>query len=340
MKNKKIFITGATGFIGSYITRYLTEQEYKQIFCLVRVNSDRSLLEDAIPSINWLTGDLQDFVLLDEYISTMDIVIHAAALVSFDPNDKKMLEEINVQGTATLVNLSLAHKIEKFIYISSISSLGRTDAGNEIDERSSWKDSPDNSNYAISKYKGELEVWRGMEEGLNACILNPGIVLGAGKWGKSSTRLFDYIYNGGRFISQGINSFVDVRDVAIICEKALTLDIRHDRFILSAENSSYKDIFQKIALNLNKSIPNIQIPFWMGGIIWRMFKIWAAYSGSKPLITKETYRTSNRSYYYVNRKSVKLFKHKYIPIDKTIQETSEILLESSKSNRDFGILSF
>jgi nucleoside-diphosphate-sugar epimerase len=340
MKNKNIFVTGATGFIGSYIVRYLVEQGYKHIFCLRRTDSDLSLLGEAGESVQWFVSDLRDIIMIDEWMADMDIIIHAAAIVSFDPKDRKLLDEINAKCTANLVNLALVHQIEKFIYISSISSLGRTESNVEIDENASWKDSDHNSAYAVSKYNGELEVWRGMEEGLSASVLNPGIVLGAGRWGESSTKLFKYVFKGGKFVSSGVNSFVDVRDVAFLTEKALHLPNKHDRFIVSSENLSYREIFQSIARNLDKPVPKLEIPDWVGELVWRVLKFWSFISGKKPLITKETFRTSRQSYLYKNDKSKQAFNHHYIPIEQTIKETSKCFMEANARGQNFGRLDF
>lgn len=340
MKSKKVFITGTTGFIGSYITRYLLKQGYKELYCLKRPDSDIHHLGEIQSKVNWIEGDLSDIVLLDEIISKMDFIIHAAAVVSFNPKDKELLENVNVQATASLVNFALAHSVQKFIYISSISSLGRAESGQTIDETASWKDSQHNSSYAISKYGGELEVWRGIEEGLPACILNPGIVLGAGKWGQSSTKLFDYIFKGGKFVSNGVNSFVDVRDVAIITEKVLNSNVANERFIISCENLSYKTIFQTIAQHLDKPVPETEIPKWAGELIWRVLKLWSVVTGKDPLITKETFRTSRQSYFYINDKSKKTFNHQYVPLEKTIKDTTESMKKAKAEGQEFGLLSF
>lgn len=340
MKDRKIFITGVTGFIGSYIARYLIYEGYSKIYCLKREESDVLLLGDTAERIHWLSGELQDFVILDEYVADMDVIIHAAALISFDPADKDLLDEVNTECTAHLVNLALAHQIKKFIFISSIAALGRAEEGAWIDENSVWKESSNNSRYAISKYNAESEVWRGMVEGLNACILNPGIVLGAGKWGQSSTRLFDYVSKGGKFISKGVNAFVDVRDIAVITEKVMSLDIQNERFVIASENLTYAQIFQQIASNLSKPVPNIIVPFWVGEILWRVLKCWAIIFRAKPLITKETFRTSGKQYKYNNLKSISQLAHQYIPIETTIRDTCKCLQDSYAKKKDYGILEF
>ena len=278
----KILLTGGTGFIGSYILRYLLKQGYENINAIDRTSSDKSLLGSDAEKVQWWTGDILDVPFLETCSKGMDLIIHAAALISFDPKMKDELTEVNVEGTANLVNVALSNDVKKFIFISSISTLDRS-TRKAIDEKSDWKDSKHNSNYAISKYLSEMEVWRGGVEGLKICILNPGIVLGAGFWGNGSTQLFDYIWKGGRFYSKGASGFVDVRDIAYITHKAIKNEVENERFILVSENVSYADLFQEISKGLNKKSPASIVPKWVGEITWRVFKIWGFLSRKNPL---------------------------------------------------------
>ncbi|MBY0424921.1 MAG: SDR family NAD(P)-dependent oxidoreductase, partial [Cytophagales bacterium] len=174
-----VFITGATGLVGSFLAKKFLDNGY-QVRALKRKESNISLVEAFYDKIEWIIGDLLDAESLETGIKGADIVIHAAAIVSFNPRDKEKMFQNNINGTANMVNLAIKLKTPRFCHVSSIASLGRNEEIATIDENTKWKDSELNSNYAISKYLGELEVWRGIEEGLNAVIVNPSTVLGPG----------------------------------------------------------------------------------------------------------------------------------------------------------------
>jgi len=177
-KNIQILVTGGTGFLGSYLLRFLLQQGYKRIRAVKRANSSLDLVPDVTDQIEWVEGELTDWFFLSDCIKDVDWVFHLAALVSFDAKDFPEMRKINVSVTADLVNLALDYNIKKFCYVSSIAALGRSKEGETLDENSIWKESPYNSRYGMTKFAGEQEVWRGVEEGLNAVVVNPGMILG------------------------------------------------------------------------------------------------------------------------------------------------------------------
>jgi dihydroflavonol-4-reductase len=255
----KILITGATGLVGSAVARrFLTENH--AVYALHRSGSDRSLLKDIADRIEWIEGDVLDISTLESAVEGIDFVVHTAAVVSFIPRDRKMMYKVNVEGTSNVVNVCLKHQIGKLCHVSSIAALGRPDArkivpGQELilDESQRWEDSPENSEYAKTKYLAELEVWRGIAEGLNAVIVNPTLILGEGDWTKSSTQLFRYVYQEKPFYTEGIANYVDVKDVAEIIFRLLFSDISADRFLLNGGSISYHHLFNTIADAMRKN---------------------------------------------------------------------------------------
>ncbi len=197
-----IFITGSNGLIGSFVIRQFIEQGYA-VRALRRVNSDLSLLADITHRIQWVEGDLLDPLLLHQTIQPGDIVIHAAAIVSFSAREYEKMRKVNVEGTANVVNVCLQRGVKKFCFVSSIAALGRENHFHSIDESTKWEDSELNTVYAQSKYLAELEVWRGEAEGLPAVIVNPSVVLGPGDWRRSSTQLFKYAWDEHWFYPAG-----------------------------------------------------------------------------------------------------------------------------------------
>ena len=180
--NTSILVTGGTGFVGSYLLRYLVQQGYTQIGAIKRPNSPMDLVEEIKDKIKWIEGDVLDIFSLEDALKGVQQLYHCAAVVSYSPKDFKQMMKVNVEGTANVVNLALEAGIKKMLYVSSIAALGKTEKTLWVDEQADWIPSKSNSQYSISKYLSEMEVWRGMAEGLRAAIVNPSVILGSGFW--------------------------------------------------------------------------------------------------------------------------------------------------------------
>ena len=337
--NKKVLLTGATGFVGSYIARYLLIKGY-HVFATKRASSRMDLVSDIQDNIIWTDCDLQDTIDLEAIIEQVDSVIHCAAVVSFQPKDADLMYEVNVTGTQDLVNLSLQHKISRFVHISSIAALGRHKNDKTIDEKVEWEDGPYNTQYGISKQMSEREVWRGQAEGMSVCILNPSLILGAGYWDTGTPALFQRVHNGNSFYTTGSTGAVDVRDVARLAVLAMTSDISGERYIVSSENISYRSILNKIAIKLHKKPPHRKLNKILRALLWRADALISTFSSKKRQATKETLAAASRQSRYVSDKSKKQFNYQYLPIDQTITDTAKALVDSKQNNQNSGVLAF
>lgn len=289
----------------------------------------RARLEDFEDFLEWRDGDITDLYSLDLMMNGISEIYHCAAVVSFQPGDQEKMELSNVKGTENMVNMALEKGIRKFCFVSSIAALGRADQDRVLDEKVTWKASKSNSRYAVSKYGAEREVWRAIEEGLNAVIINPSIILGPGEVNSGSTKLIKTVDDGLKFYTPGINGFVDVRDVVEIMLQLMSDDISAERFIVSSENLNYKTLFEYIAHFLNKPTPKYKANKWMSEMAWRFEFLKSKVTGIKPLITKETARTAGNDYKYSNLKSVNQLQHNYIPIKKSIEDACNYFLNIS-----------
>ncbi|QRR01953.1 NAD-dependent epimerase/dehydratase family protein [Dyadobacter sandarakinus] len=328
----KVLVTGATGLVGSHTARKLIAAGC-EVHALVRNGANRSLLSGIESSITWQEGDILDLGALESAIRQVDYVVHAAAVVSFVPRDRKMMYKVNVEGTANVVNVCLKYPIKKLCHVSSIAAIGRPDsrkfqAGREVvlNEDQRWEDSPENSEYAKTKHLAELEVWRGIAEGLGAVIVNPTVILGEGDWTRSSTQLFRYVYKENPFYTEGIANVVDVQDVAEVIEKLLFSNISGERFLLNAGSITYENLFSLIADAMGKMRPAYQVKPWLAGIIWRIEAVRTWLLGTKPLITKETAKSAARKIRYDNRKIREALDFSFQPVEKSVSRISESLL--------------
>ncbi|MGD1840086.1 MAG: NAD-dependent epimerase/dehydratase family protein [Thermonemataceae bacterium] len=295
------FITGCNGLVGSYIARKLLI-EGEKVTALKRAESDLTLVADIADQITWVEGDVLDITRLQQIIEEGSTVIHAAAMVSFDPKAKKQLFKVNVEGTANMVNVCLQKKVAHFLQVSSVASLGRSKEKIHMDETSKWENSSLNTLYAQSKYLAEMEVWRSIAEGLPAVIINPSVVLGVGDWHKSSAQLFKYVYDKKPFYATGSVNYVDVRDVADIAFQLLAKKTIGERFVVSANSTNYQTLFTAIAQRFEVKPPTIKVTPLLAALAWRVSKLQHWLTGKPPFITKETAQLSQLTYHYENEK--------------------------------------
>lgn len=300
MKTITVLVTGATGLIGTHLLLNLAKLGYS-VRALQREESslkpvkdvfDYYKVADLFDKINWVNGDITDVLSLEEAMQGVDKVYHAAALVSFDPNDQEKLYKINIEGTANVVNACLETEVSKLCYVSSTAAVGKTKNGEIVTENNPWNEEEVTSNYAISKHFAENEVWRGIAEGLSAVMVNPCVVIGPGDINRSSGTLFGTVKRGLKFYTKGANAFVDVRDVAEAMVHLMESSIESERFLLIGENLSYKELFAKIAHSINKNPPSILVKgFWVD-LSWRVEKVLAFIGRRAPAVTSESAKSA------------------------------------------------
>jgi dihydroflavonol-4-reductase len=309
-----ILVTGGTGLVGSHLLYSLLQTE-QNVRVLIRPNSNRQNIlntfsyysptpNELYNKIEWCEGDIMDLVSLEEAMEGVDYVYHTAATVSFNPSHRKQMLQNNIQGTANVVNAALTKRIKKLCHVSSIAAIG-SPVGDECStEDLIWSPSKNKSAYSISKFHSEMEVWRGIEEGLQAVIVNPSVILGPGDWDRSSAALFSTIAKGLKFYTPGSTGYVDVRDVAKAMINLMNSDISGERFILNAENCTFKSVFQNIAKTLNVTVPSVEAKKWMAALAWRLVILQYYLFGKEPKITKETVQSGYKTNCYSSDKSI------------------------------------
>ncbi len=328
-----VLVTGGTGFLGSYIIKELVEKNYP-VRALRRSTSKLPfyISKEIFDKVQWIEGDVLDVISLEKAMTGVDRVIHSAATISFLKRERKWMSQVNIEGTANTVNVALEKNISRFVHISSVAALGRSSSGAKIDEEKKWTESKLNSHYGISKQKAEMEVWRAMGEGLNAVIANPSTVIGFGDWNTSSCRLFKNIYEEFPWYTDGINGFVDIEDVARATVQLMETNISEERFIISGDNWSFRQLFNSIADGFGKKHPQRKATPFLSGIAWRMEKIKSLFKGIDPLLTKETARVASTSSYFQNDKILKALPgFSFTPLQQTISKACKKYIETINS---------
>ncbi len=326
-----IFVTGGTGLVGSHVLLNLA-QSGKEFKALKRANSSLDICksvfdyynaDDLFPQIIWVDGDVNDIPSLESGMQNCERVLHCAAIVSFQPSDADLLKKVNIEGTANVMNVALSSGVKKVGFVSSIAALGRNSTEGIVDEECHFKATKLDSNYALSKYYAEQEVWRASQEGLEVVIVNPSVILGPGDWNKGSSQIFQKIHSGLKFYTPGSTGYVDVVDVANSLVALLFADVKNERFIVNGANLKYRDCFDRIAIALNKPKATIKVTPLLKEIAWRMEVVRSFITGKKPLITKETADSAMMESSYSTAKIKKLISFKFTDIDATIKKYAD-----------------
>lgn len=315
-RNDCVFVTGGTGLVGSHLIKELVRQG-RYVKALYR---SKEPAIDNKENIEWVKGDILDIISLAEAMQNVARVYHCAAIVSFDPGQKHEMFATNVEGTANVVNASLQAEVKKLCFVSSVAALGQTGKGQVIDENTTWNEEANYSNYGKSKYLAEMEVWRGIGEGLKAVIVNPAIILGAGNWNEGSVKIFKTAFEEFPWYTEGETGFADVSDVVSIMIQLMESDISGERFIVSAENLKYRDVFTAIASAFGKKPPHKKVSPFAAALVWRMEAIKSAFTNETSLLTRETAHSAQTIVRY-NSSKIKEYlpSFNYTPLDESIK---------------------
>ncbi|HMR18272.1 MAG TPA: NAD-dependent epimerase/dehydratase family protein [Sphingobacterium sp.] len=313
-----ILVTGGTGFLGSTLISILIDAG-KAVIATKRPSSTIPEKLKSSSLIEWVDADVTDYFVLSDIISKAKQVYHCAAKVSYQKEDAQYMHKINIEGTQHVVNLCMEYGA-RLLHVSSIAALGTNKFGIPVSETDKWEYDKTMSNYSLSKYKSELEVWRGIAEGLDAVIVNPSLIMGLGSYKKGSGAIFEVIKKGIKIYPPGSVGIVDVVDVAKVMVALMEDEnISGERFILNSENLSHKDLMQRIARLLGKKAPTIAANGLMLNMAWRMAKIISLIKGTKPTLTRDATRAAQAKLAYSNRKITETLHYEFRPVDSILQ---------------------
>ncbi|WP_417939333.1 NAD-dependent epimerase/dehydratase family protein [Flavobacterium sp. RS13.1] len=332
-----ILVTGGTGLVGAHLLLHLIEngENVRAIYRnLNNIQKTKSLFElyqkgDLFEKINWLEADILDIPSLETAFIGIEYVYHCAALISFDPKDEDALRKTNIEGTANMVNFSLAYGIKKFCFVSSIAALGDLQPHEtHITEETDWNPEKPHSDYAISKYGAEMEVWRGVQEGLDVIIINPGVILApvATKsiFKHGSNELYVKISKGLSFYTLGKSGFITVNDVIRVAFELMKSNIKNERFTLIADNIVLRDILNTIAEVLKVKKPTIHATPLFMNILWIADSIFSTLFLQKRSLTKATAKASYSGSLYSNEKIKTALRTVFQDVHQYIKEASKL----------------
>lgn len=325
-----ILVTGGTGLVGSHLLYYLTKHndnviatyrkkeklpQVKQVFSFYS-----NTFKEQFGKIEWIQADITDIPSLKKvFAKEISQVYHCAALVSFNPKHYRKMRTVNIEGTANLMNFCIDYGVKKVCFTSSIAAIGNSVNDKLITEENEWNEGMENSEYAITKFGAEMEVWRASQEGVSVVVVNPGVILGSGFY-KSSGMLFHQAFNEFKFYTEGVTGFVGVEDVVKIMIELMQSAIKNERFIIVAENKSFKEVLYLIADAFGKRRPSIKIHPFVTEVLWRANWLIKKLFGKPPLLTKHSARAFHATFRYSSDKIKKTVGYSFTTIEEVIED--------------------
>ncbi|UPQ77666.1 NAD-dependent epimerase/dehydratase family protein [Flavobacterium azooxidireducens] len=328
-------VTGGTGLVGAHLLLHLL-QNGEKVRALFRSENSIQKTKNLFKSLNysnlfhkieWVSGNVNDIPSLEKAFENIEFVYHCAALISFDGVEEENLRKINIEGTANMVNFALAFGVKKFCYVSSIAALGDLkESETVITEETEWNPEKPHSDYALSKFGAEMEIWRAEQEGLHCVIVNPGVILGAGFWDSGSGEIFMKVKKGIPFYTKGSSGFVAVEDVVSVMCQLMKSDISGERFTLIGENIVFKDLIFWIAEGINIKKPSMYAKPWMTSIVWRLDWFFSTLFFQKRRFSRATAKSLHTTVLYSNEKIKLQLNFEFQPIKEVVKKVSSAFL--------------
>lgn len=322
-------VTGGTGIVGAHLLLELLRAG-RPVRALHRPSTDRVIVrsifrhyghEALFERIEWAEGDILDVVALADAMTGAERVFHAAAQVTFDPRRAQELYAVNTRGTAHVVDAALEAGVRRLVHVSSTSAIGKGAPGSIRHEGLAWTDAKDISHYSRSKHLAEMEVARGVAEGLDAVIVNPGVIIGPGLAGRSSMMLMERLRRGTRWYPTGTNAFVDARDVAACMVGLMERGLTGERYLLVGANAGYRELFDLVSRAMGQPLPDRRLRPWMLELAWRAERLRTLVTGGSPLVTRTTAATSMGQRAYSAAKVEALLGHRFRSLEEAVSNT-------------------
>lgn len=328
-----ILVTGGTGLVGSHLLYHLT-QENDAVRAVFRTEKSIDLVKNvfsyytkdvdaSFSKIDWIKADITDVPSMIPVFEGIHEVYHCAALISFDPKEYIEMRKVNIHGTAIMVNLAIDAGVRKLCYVSSIAAVGDDEKKAIATEENEWNGNENNHGYAITKYGGEMEVWRASQEGVDVVVVNPGVILGSGFWNSGSGKLFTQVYEGLSFYAEGVTGFVGVEDVVKAMLTLMKSDVKNERFILVSENKSFKEVLFAIADAFKRPRPSKRVKKWQSGLFWRWEWLMSKLSTKKPRMSKHSAKSLHSKTNYSSEKVQSAISFQFEEVETTIKRVCD-----------------
>ncbi len=335
--SKLFIVTGANGHLGNSIVRILRNQNHTVRGLILPSDSDKMLKKLGVETFK---GDVRKIETLDplfdyaniDIIPDEVVVIHAAGIVSISAKRNPLLEDVNINGTMNMADISLKRHVDKFIYISSVHAIPEKENSQIISEINDFDPNLVQGAYAKTKAIATQYVLNKVKEGLNAIIIHPSGIIGPFDFGKAHmTMMFEDYLNG--YLTSRINGaydFVDVRDVASgIIQSSVSGKIG-SCYILSGHRTTLKILFDQLRLLSGKKLRINVLPKWFARITAPLAELYYKMRKLPPIYTAYSlYTVDSNSYFSYEKAHLDL---NYTPrsFDETLYDTMKWLVSENR----------
>ena len=321
MSSGVCFLTGASGFVGANLAPMLAERY--RLRCLVRPGQHVPGLEQL--AHERVEGSLEDEVALQRGIAGAELVVHLAAVVSFRPEDRAAMQRVNVDAVARIAAMARQARVRRMLHMSTISAVACSDTPRELDETATYNFGPLRIGYCDTKRAAEDAVRAEVARGLDAVIVNPPSMYGAGDRRKADGSLIEALLQGRvPFAPPGGINVANVLDVCRGCLQALDHGRRGERYILGGENLTGRQLFARIAKVVGSSPPTRVPPTWLVRMLAGALGAKEALLGSRPPITAQILRLAPKWFWYSSRKASDELGYEPGPVDPGIRAAAGI----------------
>jgi len=331
-----ILVTGGTGLLGAHLLCKLVTQgkvvraiyrdasKFEKVKKIFSYYSEKP--NDVFDKVDWIQAEITDVPALEVAFQNVTHVYHCAADLSFNPKNYRQSKEVNVTGTANVVNLCLSHGVSKLCHVSSIATLGE-ELLKPITEETRWNPENNTQNiYAITKYDAELEVWRGVQEGLDAVVVQPGVIIGPGFWNSGTGELFTKVSKGFNYYTSGIIGVVDVNDVVKSMCVLIDSEVVNEKFILVSENIECKKLLQTVSEVLESKKELKEVKRWQLLFYLQLDKFFSFISSKKRSVYKSNINSAFKELKYDNSKIKNTIEIEFMSVVASIQETGKLFM--------------
>ena len=333
LSNSCVFVSGATGLLGSHVVRELVARNYS-VKAFVEYDTNTATI-NGLKNLEICYGTILDADALVRESAECAYIIHIAASTCVFPSRNKLVKEINVSGTKNMIEAALKNNAKRMIHVGSANTFGYSGIDNPGYEALPFCCRKFKLDYIDSKFEAHQEVLNAVyNKQLPAIIVCPTFMLGKYDSKPGSGALVASIYNNTLpGYTKGGKNYVHANDVAIAIVNALHMGKIGEAYILGNQNLNYKEAFELIAKTTGCKAPLVCLPKWLTVFYWATNELFCKVIGKTPKVTLAIARIGNEGFYYDSRKAISELKMPQTPVDVAVRDCFLWLKENNLLNK-------
>ena len=318
-----VFLTGATGFVGSHVARSLAAQG-ADLRLLVRPASDLRNIQEL--QAERVIGDLRDTASLKKAVAGCDVIFHVAADYRLWVRDPEQMYRSNVEGTRAILEAARENRVRRVVYTSSVATMGFQSNGHLADEDSPVSLANMIGPYKRSKFMAEEIAVEAGRSGMDVVVVNPTTPVGERDIKPTPTGriVVDFLKKKfPAYVDTGLN-LVDVAECARGHVAALERGKSGERYILGGENLTLKQILDKLAVITGLPSPSIKVPHVVALATGVVDQVFTGYIRNRePRATIDAVRMGRKKMFVSSSKAERHLGWKIVPVDGALRRAAE-----------------